>query len=79
MAAEAEAEYRGALIISPEFTPAVVNLADCYRALGRDWDGEQVLRAALAASSGDRAGALLPYLRDRTAFGRAHRRRDPGA
>ena len=45
---EAEAEYKAALRLSPQFTPAAVNLADLYRALGREADGESVLRAALA-------------------------------
>ena len=44
---KAEAEYRAALRLSPEFAPAAVNLADLYRQLSRDADGETVLRQAL--------------------------------
>ena len=56
-AAEAEAEYKAALRLSPQFTPAAVNLADLYRQLGRDGDGESVLRAAIA-----RIAARMPAL-----------------
>ena len=48
-AAEAEAEYKAALKLSPQFVPAAINLADLYRALGRGDDGVQVLREAIAA------------------------------
>ncbi|MEE8633461.1 MAG: cytochrome c3 family protein [Methyloceanibacter sp.] len=50
---EAEAEYRAALRLSPEFAPAAVNLADLYRELSRDADGEAVLRQALKSSPQD--------------------------
>ena len=46
---EAEAEYKAALKLSPQFVPAAINLADLYRALGRGDDGVQVLREAIAA------------------------------
>jgi predicted CXXCH cytochrome family protein len=46
---DAEAEYRAALRLSPRYTPAAVNLADLYRQLGRDGDGERILRMAIAA------------------------------
>jgi len=46
--AEAEAEYRAALKLSPQFTPAAINLADLYRALNRGGDGLTVLREAIA-------------------------------
>jgi tetratricopeptide (TPR) repeat protein len=49
----AEAEYMAALRLSPQYGPAAVNLADLYRGLGREADGERLLRAALAASSED--------------------------
>ena len=39
--------------MSPQFAPAAVDLADLYRALGRDADGEAILRAALIASPQD--------------------------
>jgi predicted CXXCH cytochrome family protein len=44
---EAEAALRVALQLDPRFAPASVNLADLYRATGRDADGERVLRMAL--------------------------------
>ena len=50
---EAEAEYKAALRLSPQYAPAAVNLADLYRGLGREADGESVLRAALVASPQD--------------------------
>jgi predicted CXXCH cytochrome family protein len=47
---EAEAEYKAALQLSPQYVAASINLADLYRQLGRDSEGEGVLRAAIAAS-----------------------------
>jgi predicted CXXCH cytochrome family protein len=44
----AEAELQRALAIEPGFVPAAVNLADLYRALGRDAEAEPTLRKALA-------------------------------
>jgi predicted CXXCH cytochrome family protein len=52
-AADAETEYKAALKLSPQYAPAAINLADLYRQLGRDVEGENVLRAAIRASSGD--------------------------
>lgn len=49
-AAAAEAAYRRAIATDPRFAPASVNLADLYRQLGRDADGERVLRQGLAHS-----------------------------
>ena len=49
-AADAEAEYKTALRLSPQYAAAAVNLADLYRALGREAEGETVLRTALVAS-----------------------------
>ena len=49
----AEAAYKTALELSPHFTPAAVNLADLYRAQGRDADGVAVLREALRLSPND--------------------------
>jgi Tfp pilus assembly protein PilF len=45
---KAEAEYRAAIKLAPRSIPAYVNLADLYRALGRDNEGEVVLQEALA-------------------------------
>src|SRR5262249_21582769 len=53
LVAEAEAEYRTALRLSPHYAPAAINLADLLRHLRRDSDGETVLRAALTASPRD--------------------------
>ena len=44
---QAEAEYRKALQLDPGFVRAYVNLADLYRTLDRDLDGEKLLREAL--------------------------------
>jgi Flp pilus assembly protein TadD len=52
-AAEAEAEFKAALRLSRQYTPAAINLADLYRQLGRENDGEQILRQALAEGAQD--------------------------
>lgn len=46
-AARAAAEYHAALRVQPDFAPAWVNLADLYRALGREADVERVLQEGL--------------------------------
>lgn len=51
--AEAQAEYRAALRLDPSFAPAAINLSDLYRQLGRDDDGERLLREALSKSPQD--------------------------
>jgi Tfp pilus assembly protein PilF len=45
---EAESEYRTALRLDPKFVPAMANLADLYRELGKDKEGVELLRAAIA-------------------------------
>jgi predicted CXXCH cytochrome family protein len=54
-AARAEASLQRALAIDPAFVPAYVNLADLYRALGRDADAEHQLRNALVRAPEDPA------------------------
>jgi tetratricopeptide (TPR) repeat protein len=51
--ADAEIEYKAALRLSPQYSPAAINLADLYRQIGRDSDGEGALRAAIGASPRD--------------------------
>jgi predicted CXXCH cytochrome family protein len=46
-AARAEDEIKAAIRLEPLFIPAYVNLADLYRARGRDPDGERILRDGL--------------------------------
>ncbi|MEA3158185.1 MAG: hypothetical protein QOK44_5774 [Betaproteobacteria bacterium] len=53
LSVDAEAEYKAALRLSPQYVPAAINLADLYRQLGRDREGEGVLRAAVAGSPRD--------------------------
>ncbi len=49
----AEAAYRTALRLDPAFVPALVNLADLYRAMQRDADGEPLLRQAVTIDPGN--------------------------
>jgi Flp pilus assembly protein TadD len=46
----AEVELQSAIRLMPASIPAYVNLADVYRAQGRDADGERVLRGGLASA-----------------------------
>ena len=46
--ARAEAAYRAALEIDPDWAPAYANLADLMRESGRDAEGERYLRSGLA-------------------------------
>jgi Flp pilus assembly protein TadD len=79
LAADAETEYRAALRVSPQYAPAAINIADLYRQLGRDREGESVLRTAITASSGDAGlhyalGLTLTRLKRHTeALGELHR------
>jgi Flp pilus assembly protein TadD len=45
---DAESEYHIALRLDPKFVPAMVNLADLDRQRGRDKEGAELLRAAIA-------------------------------
>jgi tetratricopeptide (TPR) repeat protein len=45
---EAEKEYRTALRLDPNFVPALVNLADLERVRGRDEEGAELLKKAMA-------------------------------
>lgn len=49
-ARKAEAAYRQALRLDPEFVPATVNLADLYRQLGQEQEGQQVLLDGIEAN-----------------------------
>jgi tetratricopeptide (TPR) repeat protein len=55
---EAEESYRTALRMNAQFVPAYVNLADLYRALGRDPEGEALLRSGLDSVPSDSQSAL---------------------
>jgi Tfp pilus assembly protein PilF len=46
-AAKAEAEIKAAIGLNRRFIPAYVNLADLYRTVGRDAEGERILRDGL--------------------------------
>ncbi|MGA9122024.1 MAG: multiheme c-type cytochrome [Pseudolabrys sp.] len=50
---EAEAEFKAALQLSPQYTPAAINLADLYRATARESEGLALLRTAVTASPQD--------------------------
>ena len=50
---DAEAEYKAALRLSPQFTGASINLADLYRQTGREDEGEKILRSAIHAVPND--------------------------
>ena len=52
-ASQGEAELKAAIRVDPFFVPAYVNLADLYRAFGRDADGERTLRDGLAVAPGN--------------------------
>jgi tetratricopeptide (TPR) repeat protein len=52
---QAERQLRDALSLQPSFVPAAVNLADLYRELGREAEGESVLRTAITRVPGSAA------------------------
>ena len=52
-APEAEAEFLEALALEPRLVPALLDLADLYRSLGRDLEAEAPLRRAVAAAPDD--------------------------
>ena len=49
----AESEYKAALRLSSQYAPAAINLADLYRQLGRENEGESVLQNALKSMQQD--------------------------
>lgn len=49
----AEAEYRAALVLAPDFVPGYVNLADLYRAYDRENDAQSMLDAGLRQAPGN--------------------------
>jgi Tfp pilus assembly protein PilF len=51
----AEQQLLAAIAIAPRFVPAFVNLADVYRAAGRDSDSERALRLAVTLDSSSAA------------------------
>jgi Flp pilus assembly protein TadD len=53
MPADAESSYREALALDSAYLPGYVNLADLYRAVGRDRDGELLLERALTRAPRD--------------------------
>jgi len=55
---KAEAQLKIALSLDPSFVPAAVNLADLYRASGREGEAERALRNAIASYRDD---ASLEY------------------
>jgi len=55
LSVDAQNEYKAALRLNPQYAPAAINLADLSRQLGRDGDGERVLRAAIGGSRPDAA------------------------
>jgi predicted CXXCH cytochrome family protein len=50
---EAEKEFTAALRLSPQFSPAAINLADLDRQLGRDADGLKILQDAIVVAPRD--------------------------
>ena len=54
--ARAEEELKAAIRLEPYFVPAYVNLADLYRAAGRDAEGERIIRDGLKVTP--RSGVL---------------------
>lgn len=65
-ASRAEAAYQRAIRLQPEFIPSYVNLADLYRELQRDAEGERLLRQAPDAADVHFALGLLLVRQKRT-------------
>ena len=57
-AARAEEELQSAIRLEPSSIPAYVNLADVYRAQGRDADGERILRERPGGRAEERRAPL---------------------
>jgi predicted CXXCH cytochrome family protein len=56
----AELALREALVLQPSFVPAMLNLADLYRATDRDADGEELLQRAMQTVP-DTAAPVFSY------------------
>lgn len=72
-AAEAEAQYRTALRLDPNFVPTLIDLADLYRMRGMDQQGVPLLRQAITVEPGNAdahhaLGLLLVRQRDPSAM-----------
>ena len=66
-------EIKAAIGLDPRFIPAYVNLADLYRARGRDAEGERILRDGLKIAPNS---AMLHHgARPGAGADEAHRRR----
>ena len=76
-AVKGEEEMKAAIRLDPFFLPAYVNLADLYRARGRDPDGERILREGLKVAPNSAIASLCA--RAGAGADEAHRRSAQGA